>query len=312
MGDRHMLNLVIDFGGTIIKIALIKNINILVQETLPNRSKIKDMDKVVVCVKRMLKQLGKDKNHIKAVGISLPGIVDVKQKTMLSVNDKYQYSIGFDYHDWSLKHFGCSPFLDNDARLALLGEIGYGAAQGEDNAVMLILGTGIGTAAIIEGQILRGKHYQAGILGGHFTIDYRGNQCNCGTRGCAEALASGWSIERYVQQHPLYEASILKNQPIDFYQISQAYKAKDPCAKDIVQYCASIWGSCVVNLIHAYDPQTIILSGGPMQSADIFLPPMQKIIDNAWTYWGRPKIVIAKDPNISVLQGLNFQLNHRC
>ncbi len=305
-----MFNLAIDFGGTIIKIALIQDEDIIKQTTLNNHSQMDDLQQVVVCVFKMLKDLGKTKDHIKAVGISLPGIVDVDKKTMLSVNDKYQYSIGFDYTRWSLNNFGRPPFMDNDARLALLGEVGYGIAKGAKDAIILILGTGVGTAAIMDGKLLRGRHYQAGILGGHFTLDYQGARCNCGNIGCAEKLASSWSIKEYVKSHALYENSALNNNPIDFYHIASAYRSGDACAKEIVAYCTQIWASCIVNLIHAYDPQKVILSGGPMKSADIFVPPMKKIISRAWTYWGEPEILIAKDTDSSVLKGLNFQLNH--
>ncbi len=305
-----MYNLVIDFGGTIIKMALIHGTDFVVQQKISNSSDITDLDTVISCIDKNLAEIGATRANIKAVGISLPGIVDTDNKTMLSVNEKYQYSIGFDYKAWCLENFGCNPVMDNDARLALLGEVGYGVAAGEKDAVMLILGTGVGTAAIINGQILRGKHYQAGILGGHFTVKYNGEPCNCGSIGCVERLASSWAIENYVSNHPLYSNSILKDGVIDFYHISQAYRQDDACAIDVVKYCANIWASCVVNLIHAYDPQKIILSGGPMKSADIFLPHMEKFIDKAWTYWGKPEIVIAKDTEASVLNGLNFQINH--
>ncbi len=305
-----MYNLVMDFGGTLIKIALTQGPLFVVQENIHNHSNIRDLDEVILYTHKMLAKIGASKDEIKRVGISLPGIVDTDKKTMLSVNEKYQYSIGFDYKGWSLKHFGCEPFMDNDARLALLGEVGYGVAKEEKDAVMLILGTGVGTAAILNGQILRGKHYQAGILGGHFTLKYEGEQCNCGNVGCVEQLASSWSIKAHVMRHSLYQNSILKNNPIDFYHITQAYRRNDSCAKEIVKYCAHIWASCVVTLIHAYDPQKIILSGGAMKSADIFLPYMKKVIDKAWTYWGKPEIVIAKDTEAFVLKGLNFQLNN--
>ncbi len=80
---------------------------------------------------------------------------------------------------------------ENDARLACLGEWKYGAGQQSSDMVMVTLGTGYGTSAIINGQILRGKHFQAGILGGHFVIDFTNKDRNqqlrqvwlCGSSG---------------------------------------------------------------------------------------------------------------------------------
>ena len=84
--------------------------------------------------------------------------------------------------------------IENDARMALLGERHAGAAAGCDNVVMITLGTGIGGAAMIEGKLLRGKHAQAGCLGGHLPAKVGGRQCTCGAIGCLEAEASGWAL----------------------------------------------------------------------------------------------------------------------
>lgn len=72
--------------------------------------------------------------------------------------------------------------MENDARAALLGEVSYGTAQGVADAVLFIFGTGIGTAAMMNGKIVTGRHYQAGILGGHLTTNVYGETCVCGRR----------------------------------------------------------------------------------------------------------------------------------
>jgi glucokinase len=58
----------------------------------------------------------------------------------------------------------------------------------------MTLGTGIGSAVVMEGRLLRGKHFTAGILGGHSVINYLGNICNCGNKGCVETEASTWNL----------------------------------------------------------------------------------------------------------------------
>lgn len=86
------------------------------------------------------------------------------------------------------------PFvLENDARLAVIGEWLYGAAKGTGNVVMMTLGTGIGTGVILDSKPLVGHHHQAGSLGGHMVVDYRGRRCSCGNIGCVEAMASSFS-----------------------------------------------------------------------------------------------------------------------
>ena len=56
---------------------------------------------------------------------------------------------------------------------------------------------------MIGGHLLRGKHYQAGCLGGHLPVAYDGRRCNCGNLGCAEAQASGWALLEICKAGPI-------------------------------------------------------------------------------------------------------------
>lgn len=68
-----------------------------------------------------------------------------------------------------------------------VGEWKFGVGRGSDNVVMITLGTGLGPAAVVEGQLIRGKHGQAVV---HKTVRYGGRDCSCGYVDCAKAEAS--------------------------------------------------------------------------------------------------------------------------
>src|SRR5439155_23768344 len=110
---------------------------------------------------------------------------------------------------WSRDTFGLRLCIENDARMALLGESYEGAARGFSDVVMMTLGTGIGGVTMIEGKLLRGKHSQAGCIGGHFPVLFSGRPCSCGGIGCAEAEASGWSLPAVVNDWPGIASSAL-------------------------------------------------------------------------------------------------------
>ena len=97
--------------------------------------------------------------------------------------------------------------VENDARAALLGELAHGAAVGVRDAVLLVAGTGIGTAAVIDGQLIRGRSGHAGILGGHLTIDRGGDPCNCGNLGCAEVYGGSWSLPAGITMAEVFSAA---------------------------------------------------------------------------------------------------------
>lgn len=104
-----------------------------------------------------------------AVSIALPCVVC--RGTVIACNGKYTDAVGFDWGRWSQKTFGAPVFLMNDAAAALLGEMRCGAAKDTDAAVILMIGTGIGSAAAQDRRILTGRHGTMGMLGGHMAIE---------------------------------------------------------------------------------------------------------------------------------------------
>ena len=305
-------NLVMDFGGTIIKLAIMRDGNVIARSMIDNHSSADDLDKVAKLARDLCSQNGLSAGDLGGVGLSVPGIVDTDAKVPLSINGKYDYMVGVDLGAWGQATFGLPIVIDNDARMALCGEVGYGVARGANNAVIMILGTGVGTAAMIDGRLLRGAHYQAGILGGHLTIETNGYRCTCGNRGCVEAEAGSWNMPTIARNHPGFDGSVLsKAEILDFKAIAEACRADDMVAKDVFARLVQCWATGVINLIHAYDPEVVVLSGGLMQAHDLILAPLRDhVAANAWVPSGLPEFRIAADSTLSVLMGLDHQINH--
>jgi glucokinase len=175
----------------------------------------------------------------------------------------------------------------------LIGEWVYGAGRGFDDLVMITLGTGLGTSAVIEGKVLRGKHGQAGCLGGHLTVRVGGHACSCGNIGCAEAEASTASLAAIAAEHPDFRDSALAREPVlDYAAVLRQAQAGDAAARALFQNSLDVWGALAVSLIHAYDPEVLILGGGIMGSAGSILPPIEKYVArHAMTPWGKVKVV---------------------
>ena len=95
------------------------------------------------------------------VAIGLPVIVDFYRGKALGSNGKYIDAHEVDLQSWGQESLGLPLFVENDARMALLGEAYAGAGRGFRDIVMITLGTGIGGVAMIDGKLLRGKHAQA-------------------------------------------------------------------------------------------------------------------------------------------------------
>ncbi len=239
------------------------------------------------------------------LSIGYPGIVNSGTSEILSTHKKYEDAPHLDLASWSRDNFDIPLRMENDARMALLGEHYAGAAQNYQNIVMMTLGTGIGGAAMIHGRLLRGAHSQAGCLGGHIPINYKGRTCTCGNIGCAEAEAAGWSIPLVARDWPGYSSSLLAGAPdLDFRKLFADEVKNDTVALALRQHCIEVWSANVVANIHAYDPEIVVIGGGVMKSADQVLPGIQQHVNqHAWTPWGHPQIRAAALGNDAGLLG---------
>lgn len=313
MAEYKSVTIAVDFGGTNIKLGLVKDGKIIKKVTMKAYSGqgIKaQLSKIEGEIKQLLKELGYKLEECIGLGIAIPGLVNCKDRKVISINEKYKDAVEFDFVKWAKEVFDLPVALDNDANLALLGEVYSGCAKGTKDAVLMTLGTGIGTAAIINGTILRGKHYQAGCLGGHFITNVNGRRCSCGSVGCIEAHSGSWAIPDFVREQEGFENSLLSEvEFIDFKSILECMEKGDKLSSKLFNYLIDNWSAGIVNLIHAYDPEVVILSGGILKAKDRILEPIKDIVYQlAWTPWGKVDFVVAEDPDTSVLLGLEYLL----
>jgi glucokinase len=189
--------------------------------------------------------------------------------------------------------------------MALLGESYAGAASGFTDVVMMTLGTGIGGVAMIEGKLLRGKHAQAGCLGGHTPAVFNGRPCTCGAIGCAEAEASGWSLPMIIKDWPAATDSALSRYSnVGFKELFEEAARGDTVAVAIRDRCLNVWAATAVGLVHAYDPEMIVIGGGVMKSADAIIPHIESYVHKyAWTPWGKVQVRASELGNSAVLMG---------
>jgi glucokinase len=241
---------------------------------------------------------------VEALAFGFCGLVDAARARISSTNGKFMDGPEIDLSKWALDNFGLTLRLENDARLALLGERYAGAAQGESDVVMFTLGTGIGGVAMIDGKLVQGKHGQAGVLGGHTPINFRGRRCTCGSIGCAESEASGWALPLVARSWEGFESSELATKKVDFENLFRCSENGDTVAGEVVDHCLNVWGATAVAAVHAFDPELLIFGGGVMKSADSILPFLEKYVrENAWTPWGTVRIRAAKLGNQAALLG---------
>ncbi|MGV8138879.1 MAG: ROK family protein [Mangrovibacterium sp.] len=301
----------IDLGGTFIKIGLLQDSKLIdrkeitAQSTCGLKSQLPEIEQVIDQILLSNQLHNKD---VLGIGFSFAGLVDSVANRILSTNQKYDDGPATDLVGWAREKWNWPLFAMNDARMALLGEWQHGVGQGCSELVAITLGTGIGSAVLSGGELLIGKHFQAGNLGGHFVVNHKGTVCTCGNIGCVEAEASTWRLLSLLKEHPEFDQSAIKNEAVlDFRALFHHAWNNDRVAKEVLGHCLSAWTAGIITMIHAFDPEIIILSGGIMKSSAIILPALQEKVNQlAWTPWGKVKLVEAKFPDSAALYGADY------
>jgi len=180
--------------------------------------------------------------------------------------------------------FSVPVALENDADTAALGEYWQGAGKGISRLLALTIGTGVGTAVILGGEVYRGWRGIHGE-GGHHVVDPSGPLCYCGARGCMEILVAGPSIARLAQEavaaasdghRPAWVPANLSD--IDARMVSQAARNGDPLASALMQSAASHIAVGLLNMITFFVPEVIVLSGSVMNDYDLFEPTIRSYL----------------------------------
>lgn len=288
-----------DLGGTRIKYGIVEDGAVLAQDVMPARAAEGLAPRLPALVDeftRLCASIDIPLSSCGGIGMSFPSIIDVRHARVLADFGKYSDALDMDIRGWARSALGMPLAIENDARMALIGEWRYGAGRGHDNLVMMTLGTGLGVATVIEGRLLHGVHGQAGILGGHLTVAYNGRPCICGNIGCAESEASTMVLEDLVRERADFAGSALAREPmLDYASIFRCAAEADACAVALRDYSLRVWSADAVNLIHAFDPEMIVLGGGIMASGEVIVTAMQEYVnEHALTPWGKVQIVASE------------------
>jgi glucokinase len=170
---------------------------------------------------------------------------------------------------------------DNDARVAMAGEMAWGAARGCRHALMLTLGTGVGGAVLTGGSLAHGAGNVAGHLG-HVTVDPSGPRCICGNRGCLETFFSARAIEAeaFAAAHRGCD-TVLRTRfeqagRLTCEEVFAAAGAGDPVASEIVERAVRVLGGAIAGLVHALDPEVVILGGQISLAGDILFAGVRR------------------------------------
>jgi glucokinase len=235
-------------------------------------------------------------HDVAAIGLGAAGFVDSNRATML-------FAPNLAWRDEPLKQrveerLGREVLVENDANASAWAEERFGAARDFQDVMLVALGTGIGAAIIIGGQLYRGRW---GIAGepGHIRVVPDGRLCGCGNRGCWEQYCSGNALvaeaREFARRTPGGASRLLQlgggmPEGISGPVITQAAQEGDPAALRCFQIIGSWLGQGLADLAAVLDPACFVIGGGVSEAGDLLLDPARVAYERALTGRGYPPV----------------------
>ncbi len=278
--NPNLPNIGIDFGGTSIKLAVVKNGELITEIERIDTQAFDGPDALLDEIVREVKQFQEQFPAISAIGIGVPGTVDFEEgRTNNLTNVKGWTSVPL--RDLMVEKTGLPTVVENDANCMAYAEWACGAAQPFQNAVCVTLGTGVGGGLILNGALYRGATYAAGEIG-QMSIDYDGVEGPYGNTGC---------LERYIGNRQIAElgAKIYAEHGEEVPgELSPARLAElagkgDHCAQETWQRVATYLGANLMSIIYLLNPEAIIIGGGVSYAGDLLFEPLQKRLRESLT-----------------------------
>jgi glucokinase len=261
----------VDVGGTKVAVAAVDGVTVLAATEDPTSTDTADalLEGIEAAVRRMIDRVGKPE----AVGVGVPSQIDYATGTVeTSVNIPLT---GVPLREELGRRFGVPVFVDNDGNCAALAEAHI---LGEDNLVMLTLGTGVGGGVVTGGMTFRGAHGLGAELG-HMTLNPDGPPCpgNCPNRGCIEAYCSGQALERDASElardkpGSRLAAAIGRDGKVSGRELVEAAEDGDGDALLIFDNFARMLGVAIAGYVNVFEPDRLTIGGGLSRASHLFL-----------------------------------------
>jgi glucokinase len=299
--DRFLIG--VDMGGTNVRMGIVtpegKVLKKVQYRTDISKGGLALFERLVSNLKDLVQENFKESNQLIGIGIGVAGPIDMK-KGLIMEPPNLPGLKGFPLRDFLREKISSSIAIENDANAFTLGEGWVGAAKGCKHYCGITLGTGVGGGIVVAGKILHGVEGMAGEVG-HMVINPKGPLCGCGGRGCLEVYASGTGIRRMALEaiEKGKGKGILKwsggdPQQMTSANIFEAAKSGNVTAKRIFNEMGKHLGLGLINLIHLFNPEKIVIGGKVCRAWDYFIGSVMEIVQERSMKGPREKLEIVK------------------
>jgi glucokinase len=279
------LILAVDLGGTNVRIAAVNLTGEILHrisfptEALQGRERV--TENILSGVRDVLRRFPKEKYEIIGAGFGIPGAIAL-DRGIVEQSPNLPGWEDYDVQSYLQGGLDMPIFIENDANAFTLGEGWLGAGRGVRHFCCLTLGTGVGGGIVLNGDIWHGAEGKAGEIG-HMVIEVGGPLCQCGNRGCLEALTSANAIRRISieaikrgERTDLVERCGGQIEAITSKTVYESARDGDRLSRGIFQRMGTYLGVGLANLVNLLNVELMIIGGQVSEAWDLFIDPARR------------------------------------
>lgn len=281
--SRNKYSLGIDLGGTKIAAGVVQNLQLISYVERPTEafsSKQRILANIYDASVKAVKEAGIDLTDLSFAGLAIPACPEENGEVIPECPNLPKLG-RVKIRPLLAKQLGCKVALENDANCFVLGEWFAGAAKNKTNVVGVTLGTGVGVGILLNRQLYRGKHWQAGEV-------------------WDQPLPGGKNLEDDVSGRKIAEA-LGVHSGLDVVQMARRGNRE---AKEIISQYGRNVGWLLAFIGRLLDPELFVLGGSLSQAYDIFEEEVNSFVKGRWEIW------ISKLGHRASVIGSAMLLNH--
>ncbi|MFC3414737.1 ROK family protein [Algoriphagus hitonicola] len=268
--ETHFLG--VDVGGTHLKIGLVDKNGTIVdfekEETIPFRDHPKGFGEAFI---EGLEKYLRKYPQVEKVGIGLPGLISKDRTTPLEIPaipslNNFKLKEGLEK-----KYPGIEFYLENDAAAAAIGEFYFGKDDASDNFLFITMGTGIGSALVLDGQIFKGSRGNAMEMGHMLSKGNARLETLVGRMGILDIM------ERLIAAYP-EKAGRLKDNELGIHLLVATAREGNEVALMVFEEVGVILGSAIVSAVRILDVTEVHFGGGISAGLEFMMPALERTI----------------------------------
>jgi glucokinase len=268
-----------------------------------------DLLRIAAELRELVESRGRSMDEVAGVGVSLPGPLDLEAGHVLNPPNLPGWHRA-PVRDTLAEALGVPVALENDANAATLAEWQFGAGRGFQHVVFLTMSTGVGGGLVHGGRLHRGVASSAGEVG-HMPIEWDGEPCACGLRGCLEAYIGGASWARrleHVTPADSAVAALAAGTSPRPEHVVEAARGGDAFALAELERFNRYLAQAIVQLTFALAPEVFVLGTIARAAGDaLCLDPVRRLVrEHVWEFLGDDLVIAAGElgPRLPELAGL--------